>query len=161
VVRFVAFGCRYDTKNSTASGLEAALLPFSQSLSEASDNATESPNNLPHQAIKYSSARELIAGNPAGPYESAASQSATKRRWRIHPGVAVITVLTHLTAGAASTAVTTLTLAAALYSITLAVIAFTAVYGRTAERRHAAHQTLAVLIRHSKSTAVCECELPR
>ena len=62
----------------------------------------------------------------------------------------MITILTHLTADATSAAVTTLALAAALYTITLAVIAFTAVYGRTAERRHAAHQTLAVLIRYSK-----------
>jgi hypothetical protein len=73
----------------------------------------------------------------------------------------VITVLTHLTAGAASIAVTTLALAAALYRITLAVIAFTAVYGRTAERRHAAHQTLTALIRHSKLTAACEYGLHR
>jgi hypothetical protein len=62
----------------------------------------------------------------------------------------VITVLTHLSTDVASTAVMTLALAAVLYTITLAVIAFTAVYGRTAERRHAASKTLTVLIRHSK-----------
>jgi hypothetical protein len=37
-VRRVAFGSRYVTKNSTASDLAGVLLPFSQSLSEASDN---------------------------------------------------------------------------------------------------------------------------
>ena len=47
VVRCVAFGCRYDTKNSTASGLDGALLPFSQSLSEASDNTTGGRCALP------------------------------------------------------------------------------------------------------------------
>jgi hypothetical protein len=69
-------------------------------------------------------------------------------------GVAVTTIVTHLSADATSTAFTMVTVATAFYTITLAVIALTAVYARTTERRHAAHKTLAILVRHCKSSRV-------
>ena len=55
--------------------------------------------------------------------------------------------LPHLIASVISTGGALVSATAALYTVTLTIIALTAVFARTPDRRHAAQKTLATLIR--------------
>jgi hypothetical protein len=61
------------------------------------------------------------------------------------------TTLPHLLTDAISTSATMVASATAVYTVTLTTIALTAVFARTPERRQAARETLATLIRRRSS----------